>query len=172
MRVTENSHSPFVTVSYTKKNRSAIKIGRPVLIFVVLMYPSNLPRPDIKTNLLCRAKEISHLSVSHGINMVPGVLENSFVRYISVSSPAQSRILCKRKTAHNRKHRLIMMRPADAMSVLSALHISSKCGMICYTDRAVDKQPKIWYNRNNQTRRGKSNEIQQRIQRKNVKAFR
>ena len=25
--------------------------------------------------------------------------------------------------------------------------------LICYTDRAVDKHPKIWYNRNNQTRR-------------------
>ena len=44
--------------------------------------------------------------------------------------------------------------------------------MICYTDRAVDKHPKIWYNRNNQTRRGKSNEVQQRIQRRSVKAFR
>ena len=32
--------------------------------------------------------------------------------------------------------------------------------LICYTDRAVDKHPKIWYNRNNQTRRGKSNEVQ------------
>ena len=44
--------------------------------------------------------------------------------------------------------------------------------LICYTDRAVDKHPKIWYNRNNQTRRGKCNEVQQRIQRRSVKAFR
>ena len=44
--------------------------------------------------------------------------------------------------------------------------------LICYTDRAVDKHPKIWYNRTNQTRKGKSNEVQQRIQRRSVKAFR
>ena len=76
------------------QNQSTNLNGRLVLFMWIISnriifvpYPSNLPRPDIKTNLLCRAKEISHLSVSHGINRVPGVLENSFVRYISVSSP-------------------------------------------------------------------------------------
>lgn len=37
--------------------------------------------------------------------------------------------------------------------------------MKCYTDRAVDKRPKIWNNRNKKSRKLKSNEVQQRIQR-------
>ena len=76
-------------------------------------------------------------------------------------------------------------------SVLEELIIRSKCPvrpdrvakrktryhsavsfMKCYTDRAVDKHPKIWYNRTNQTRKGKSNEVQQRIQRRSVKTLR
>lgn len=36
--------------------------------------------------------------------------------------------------------------------------------MMCYTEKAVNKYPIIWYSINNKTTKGKKNEEQKRIQ--------